>query len=125
MVANPVPESPRLLRLMRELEGGAAGALDAFWQEMAERGAPLVEPIPSDDHEVWLTFLWRAREPLDNVLLISDLERGYYWNSFAHGKLVWLPGTDVWFRTFRVPSDARFFYCFSPNDPLVHPDDVR
>jgi enterochelin esterase family protein len=41
-------ESPRLAALRREIDAGDARAPSRFWDEMAERGTPLAEPIPDD-----------------------------------------------------------------------------
>lgn len=36
-----------------------------------------------------------------------------------------LTGTDVWYRSYRVPSDTRTTYQLGPNDPLTADEDVE
>ena len=55
---EPVIDSPRLAALAGTLAQG--GSTDAFWREVAERGAPLVEPVDAAHDRV--TFLWRGAE---------------------------------------------------------------
>jgi enterochelin esterase family protein len=109
-----IPESPRLALLAQRLESGDAGALDAFWRGIADRGAPLVERS-SLDRDALVTFLWRGSGEVHHVVLFSTLF-GYDYES---NRLRRLPRTDVWYRTYRVRSDARSIYWFSPNDPLT------
>ncbi|MGQ0570857.1 MAG: hypothetical protein ACT4P5_15235, partial [Armatimonadota bacterium] len=65
--------SPRLAALQKELEVGNRAALENFWQEITKQGAPLVEPVKGESRNVWLTFLWRAKEETKNVVVWSDL----------------------------------------------------
>ena len=51
---------PRLQLLQRDIEAGSASALEAFWQEVATRGTPLVEPIEDDATYSLVSFVWRA-----------------------------------------------------------------
>lgn len=112
------PRSPRLAMLRKQLKNGEAGVLDNFWREVKQRGTPLVEPIPSDDKHVLVTFLWRGGPETKNVGLVSDLPGGAA-EAPEKNLLTNLPGTNVWFKTYRVRSDARFTYYLSPNDSLV------
>jgi hypothetical protein len=52
MAENDTLQSPRIVALERELEAGNSAALDAFWQEVAEKGTPLFEPIEGDEQYV-------------------------------------------------------------------------
>jgi hypothetical protein len=45
-------------------------ALDKFWQEVEQRGTPLIEPIEGDDKNLLVTFLWRATFEIWNVLVV-------------------------------------------------------
>ncbi len=65
------PFSPRLIALGQALESAKPGTLDDFWLEVVQQGTPLVEPIAGDDRHVLVTFLWRASEPVENVLVIG------------------------------------------------------
>ncbi len=109
--------SPRLAALEKQLKSGDAAALENLWREVTERGTPLVEPIPGDPKYVLVTFLWREKAPLNNVVLVD----GPAADDFVNNQLNHLEGTDLWYRTYRIRNDARFYYSFSVNDPLAFP----
>src|SRR6185369_909609 len=54
------PSSPRLLGLRDRLISGDRTALDKFWKEISEQGAPIIEPAEDSDHELLVTMLWRG-----------------------------------------------------------------
>ena len=100
--------SPRLARLQIDIANGQPTALDAFWEEITRRGTPLVEPIPESKQSL-VTFLWQSREATSNVALVSNLTG----RMGDHEKMAQLPGTDLWFKTHRVPTDTRETYQLS------------
>ena len=116
----PDPVSPRLAALRKELEEGSRSALEQFWQEAARQGTPLVEPIQDVDRNVLVTFLWRAKEETRNVLVFPGPGGG----NIAKNQMTRLMDTDLWYKTYRLASDARFTYSLSPNDSLVPLEDV-
>jgi len=66
---NDQPSSPRLLALRDRLTSGDRTALDKFWKEISEQGAPIIESATDNDREVLVTMLWRAREETRNVFV--------------------------------------------------------
>ncbi len=66
---NDQPSSPRLLALRDRLTAGDRTALDKFWKEIREQGAPIIESATDNDREVLVTMLWRAREETRNVFV--------------------------------------------------------
>src|SRR2546421_11911284 len=56
------PLSPRLQALQERLKSGGREALDNFWKEISERGAPIVEEVPGNDRDMLVTMVWRAKE---------------------------------------------------------------
>jgi len=108
-------ESPRLELLRKELESGNRAALEGFWDELAKRGAPMIEQIKGDDHYLLLTFLWRAKEETRNVVVFG----GVAGTEFSKNQMSRLLDTDLWYKTYKVRSDARFSYNLSPNDSLL------
>ena len=66
------PMSPRLLALSDRLKSGDRTALDNFWKEISERGAPIVEPAAGSDRDVLVTMLWRAKEETRNVFVFAS-----------------------------------------------------
>jgi enterochelin esterase-like enzyme len=122
MGITPSPQpSPRVAALQQAIEAGDQSALDAFWQKIAAQEAPLVEPIADDDRRVLLTFLWRAAEPVDHVLVFGGPALG----DMVSNRMLHLAGTDLWHLTYRVRNDLRTTYRLSPNDSLVPFEEVK
>jgi len=98
-------DSPRLRKL------DPAGT-EEFWADVAEQGAPLVEPVLDDDQDVWLTFLYRSSEPVTDVSVFGGPAG---WD--APGNLMHhVDGTDVWYLTCRVRADLRCTYRLAVDD---------
>jgi enterochelin esterase family protein len=116
MSSNSQLISPRLKQLQQALAAGNTTALELFWQEVAQQGTPLVEAVENNDEEVWVTFLWRAAEPVENVVVIGQLASG---QNFAENRMAPLPKTNLWYKTCRLRSNLRAAYCLSPNDSLI------
>src|ERR1043166_8030847 len=103
------PLSRRLTALQDRLKTGDREALDKFWTEIEERGAPIVEPVPGNDREMLVTFLWRETEETRNVFVfrIGDVNR----------PMVRLLDTNLWYKTLQFQKDARFVYQLATNLP--------
>ncbi|CAO3454372.1 hypothetical protein [Azospirillum argentinense] len=89
---------------------GRGGGTDAFWQDIARRGTPLVEPLtnaPGSDRVV-MTFL--ARGARHNVRLLGG-------PTSNHENLERLDRSDVWFKSFVVPASTRLSYRIAPDVP--------
>ena len=106
---NEQPSSPRLLALRDRLTSGDRTALDKFWKEINEQGAPIIEPAAESDHDMFVTMLWRAREETKNVFVfrLGDVSK----------PMVRLLDTDLWYKTFRLQKGARFTYQLATNLP--------
>jgi enterochelin esterase family protein len=107
--------SPRLRVLREAIACDGSSALAAFWAEIEIAGAPLIEPDPERSDCSLVTFLWRETEPVAHVALIQWFSPG----DFGEKLLTHLPGSDCWYRTYRLRSDLRTVYEFGPNDSLV------
>jgi enterochelin esterase family protein len=103
--------SPQIEALRQAIEAGNARALVAFWDEVAERGAPLIEPLAGDDEHSLVTFVWRGGETR-GVALISLL------TSAADREMARLPNTDLWYKTCRVRNDVRATYQYDPDQAI-------
>jgi enterochelin esterase family protein len=103
------PLSPRLATLQARLKSGDRKALDNFWKEIAERGAPIIEGVPGNDREMLVTMLWRAKEETRNVFVfrLGDVSK----------PMARLLDTDLWYKTFRLQKGARFIYQLATNLP--------
>jgi enterochelin esterase family protein len=111
--------SPRLIELEEELRTGDFNALERFWQVVSNQGTPMIEPIPGDIDHVHVTFLWRGGKDTRNVVFVSALTANFNRDrQLTQDQLTLLPGTDMWWKTYRVRKDARFTYYLSPNDSL-------
>ncbi len=105
------PTSPRLARLSQEA-GSTPNAEAAFWEEVANSGSPLIEPVEGSPDEVLVTFLYRGADTTTNVVLIGGPKFTMRPNDNAFVKLA---GTSVWYLSRSVRRDARFTYKMSPN----------
>jgi enterochelin esterase family protein len=113
--SKDVVQSPRLITLTKDLQSGNREALKQFWQEMQDK-SPLVEPVKADARSSSVTFLWRGNEKTRRVSVnggLPTVDREKW--------LTRLADTDVWYRTERIPNDARFTYHFLINRPVKLP----
>src|SRR5262245_46566734 len=115
---NEAVESPRIAALAKELQSGKKAALEQFWKDLRDK-APLVEPIPGDARHAWVTFVWRGDAKTRRVHV-----QGGPPTRDETQLLTRLADTDLWYRTERVPIDARFVYSFLVNRPLKVGDDI-
>ena len=124
-VEDSPAESPRLTLLKRELEQADRPALDQFWAERKDH-VPLVEPLHNQNGFLLVTFVWRDSSAPSSILLHGGPP------SQLPKMLRHLAGTDLWFRTELIPTDARFTYGFevrtnldSAIEPRVMPDPLN
>lgn len=107
--ADDRPLSPRLAALSDRLKSGDREALEKFWKELTERGAPMTEAAPDSEREVLVTILWRAREETRSVFVfqLPGIDK----------PMARLLDTDLWYKTFRLQKGARFVYRLATNLP--------
>ena len=111
-------DSPRLTALALQLTGGASrgqAMIDKLWDDQRGSG-PLIEPVASDPHSMWVTFLWRGDNKTHRVAVRGGPPTGELVTSMKR-----FGQTDLWYRTDRIPDDARFNYFFQVNRPLTIP----
>ena len=101
--------SPRLAALQDRLKSGDRTALDKFWKEVTERGAPMIEPAVDNDREMLVTILWRGTEETRSVFVFGLLD--------MDKPMARLLDTDLWYKTFRLQKGARFVYRLATNLP--------
>lgn len=103
-----VPASPLLADWLRR-PLAARRHSDDFWQAVQRRGGtPLVEA--ADRHSALVTFLWRGTPATRNVRLFGA-------PSGDHDPLLRLPGSDIWYRSYRLPLSTRLSYRLAPDVP--------
>ena len=115
---KPLYESPRIKALKASVEAGEKGSVDAFWKEVKKQGAPVIEPLPGDDKNMLVTFLWRGAPDTHNVIVLRLPYVGGAPDDYFMDRL---GQTDVWYRTVAVGRKARFEYTLAPNVPRIHP----
>src|SRR6266481_1132587 len=107
-------DSPRIRQLAADIQSGDKEAANRFWDEMKGR-VPLVEFIPPhNEGYMWVTFLWHGGENTKKV----TLNGGPPASSGTEKPLGRLAQSDVWFRTERLPMDARFNYSFMVTEQI-------
>lgn len=110
---SPSPQSPTIEALSLQVAAGHSAAVDDFWSLMARQHTPLIEK-DSGDYSL-VTFLWRDNQQTKNVVVVTPLAL----INFNDAILQNLPGTDIWYKTYRMRNDARMSYRFAVNDSLV------
>jgi enterochelin esterase family protein len=111
-------DSPTIQRLVTDIQLQGRDAVDAFWNQIAKSGAPLVEPISADGESSYVTFVWRGDAETRNVAVIDGVAVGVGDADPARSLMSRIPDSDVWYRTYVVRNDGRFHYWLSPNDSL-------
>lgn len=112
--------SARLRALAAAVAAGDGHAVDAFWAVVERVGTPLVEPC-SDPGRRLVTFLWRDPGDTRDVVVVGGPT---CWDRYGDDRMKLLPGTDVWYRSYRTGATLAASYRLSPNDSLVPPDQV-
>lgn len=93
--------------LCNQLAAGHIANLTDFWREAESLNVPLVTPVEGAEDEREVTFLWRARHPLQGVC--QRLNRVTDKEHVEKGMMSALPETDIWTLTLRLPAS----YCGS------------
>ena len=107
-------EGTRVALLEEELMIGNDRALTEFWEEVQSIGTPIIEICNKDENSVYITFIYREKMSIQNVVVFGSFP-GY---KYSENHLNRLTGTDIWFKTYKMRNDIRFSYRFSVNDTL-------
>ena len=108
-------QSPRLIALQQPQNANNA-ALTAFWQGLESQGTPLIEP--QDDGQCLVTLVWcdNAKHKLGEL----TCSLGGILNSRRMAPVLFqLDESNLWYRTFLLPSNVRATYHFFVNDQPV------
>ena len=111
-------QSPRIKALRTALDQGQANAVETFWKEIKEKGAPLIEPLEGNEKEMLVTFLWQGNANTKSVTVL--------WYPFVverpdDYRLIRVGETNVWYRSVPVDKRKRFIYQLAVNGPPIRP----
>jgi len=87
-------------------------AVEQFWNEMEQTGSPIIEKI--DDEKSIVTFIYKGNSETKNVVVWGTAVG----TNYLANRMKRVPNTDVWYKTFLLPSDIEFTYWFSVNEPF-------
>lgn len=117
-------DSPQIAGLRRDVGADPASAparVARFWRQVERSGTPLIEPDGRPGHVV-VTFLWRgtppdAANPTGAVLAL--INRVTDRRNLAASAMTRVPGTDVWYLSYRMASDWLASYQLAPDVPVL------
>ncbi len=109
---KPLHESPRIRLLRASLESGKQESVDAFWDEVKTQGTPLIEPLPGDNRNMLVTFLWKGTPYTQNVIVLRIPNAAATPDDYLMQRL---GETDVWYASVVVDRKMRFDYTLAPN----------
>jgi enterochelin esterase family protein len=99
------PVSPRIEALHEGLKTGKSDALELFWRDVAEAGAPLIEAIEGEPQQRLVTFLWRDQGEDTHNMVVCFGPAGY--KHPRKNQMSRLLKTHLWYKTYRVRSEIR------------------
>jgi enterochelin esterase-like enzyme len=112
--------SPQLIALQQQLQQGNNAALITFREKLIEQGTPLVEPF--DEKQFLVTLLWLDLEGTRVPGELTCALGGILNSRKMAFPLFHLENSDLWYRTYRLPSNVRATYHFFINgEPVSDP----
>ena len=117
--------SSELKAIQNRVAAGDKTAIDAFWNQIAREGVPLIEAVSGSPDHFLVTLVYRGSETTRNVAIIGGFVVGWQPEErFAKDQaMMRLGDTNIWYKTFKVRGNARVSYLLSENEPLL--DGVR
>ncbi len=115
---KPAYESPRINALRTAVETGNLASVGTFWQQVEQAGAPIIEPLPGDDKNMLVTFLWKGTPDTRNVFVARLPYAGAAPDDYF---MEHIGNTDVWYKTVATDRKTRFEYSLAPNVPRIRP----
>lgn len=107
-------ENSKIRKLYNSLTEDNYKALDDFWNEVTQSGSPLIEEIEGDSKNVIVTFIYKAKENIKNVVVYGAFPSYRYKENIMERLL----DSNLWYKTYKVRNDIKFAYNYSVNDAL-------
>jgi enterochelin esterase-like enzyme len=107
-------ESPFIRKLKKETVEKHLNN-NSFWNSINVKGTPVIERSESGFY--FVTFLWRESHTLNvhNVVVVTELNS----NNFYKNQMMKIPGTDIWYKCYKLPGATKLTYSIGYNDPLT------
>src|SRR5271169_1688353 len=115
---KPVADSRRIQALQASIQEGEKESVNSFWEEVRKAGAPLIEPIASDQNNMAVTFLWQGMPDTRNVVVLWIPYVGVAPDQYLMARL---DDSDVWYKTIKVDRKMRLAYTLAPNAARLLP----
>ncbi|MCB2290610.1 DUF3327 domain-containing protein [Clostridium sp. CS001] len=107
-----------IMNLKEKIQQEDRQALQEFWDNVESNGAPLIEEIDGDSENALVTFVYKADEEIENIVLMPPIGQ----DNLQENKMQRLLETNLWYITYKVRNDVRFKYSLSVNDSLDDDD---
>lgn len=105
-------KSTKITNLKEKIEQGNDDELQRFWDEMENKGTPLIEKIDGDFKNVLVTFVYKSDKEIENIVMIPPVGG----DNFSQNSMERLLETNLWYISYKIRNDIRFYYYFSVND---------
>lgn len=108
--------SQRIILLKNELKNNIPNThvVDNFWNEIKEKGSPIIEEISPDSETILVTFLYKGNDDTRNIIILSP----FLGNEYKTSQLEHISNTNIWYKTYELRKDLRIVYNLSVNDLL-------
>lgn len=104
--------SPKIKVLEKAVLSGESKLITKFWIEFEKNGAPLIENIPNDHENVLVTVVWKDAGDIETISIFGEM----FGMNTDETKLDRLLNTNLWYRTYKLPINARSLYVFLVNE---------
>lgn len=111
MDANNI-SSTRIKGLQEAVLKGDGNAINVFWKDVEKNGTPLIENIPGDDKNLLVTLVWKDAGDIETIAVLGEM----FGMDTAETKLERLLDTNLFYRTYKLPVNARSLYIFFVNE---------
>ncbi|MBF2464334.1 DUF3327 domain-containing protein [Listeria welshimeri] len=108
--------SKQLLLVETALRNGDSKPLESMIDLFKEEGSPLIEPAINEGNSI-ITFIYQGDSSTENVTVFFCTAPDE--DGLENSMMRKLHDTNIWFKSFEMPSKLRTTYLFSVNDLLI------